>query len=44
MKKLIKELKEHFTIGTQKWTLTVKYCILLGFIIGLVGGAILLLR
>lgn len=32
-------IKDYFTIGSQKWKTTVKWCLLIGLIIGLIIGA-----
>jgi len=32
-------MKEYFTIGSEKWKITVKYCLRFGAIIGLIAGA-----
>jgi len=37
----INAVKEYFTIGSEKWKITVKYCLLFGFIVGLIAGAII---
>lgn len=35
---------EYFTIGTNNWPTTVKVSIMIGFIIGILWGAIILLK
>jgi hypothetical protein len=32
-------MKEYFTVGSDKWKTTVKVCVLIGGIIGLISGA-----
>jgi hypothetical protein len=37
-------LNKYFTIGTDEWRVTVKYCLKYGAIVGLVVGASLIIR
>ncbi|SHG76542.1 hypothetical protein SAMN05216225_10595 [Ornithinibacillus halophilus] len=36
-------MKEYFLIGSEKWTVTVKWCLKIGFVLGLITGLSLLI-
>lgn len=35
-------MKEYFDMKTEKWNTTVKYCLLIGLVLGLIAGASIL--
>lgn len=37
-------MKEYFQLGSEKWTITVKYCLKIGFVLGLIAGATILIK
>lgn len=39
----MKDLKLYFKIGSPKWRITVKWCLIFGFVIGLLVGVKLIL-
>lgn len=40
----MENLKKYFTIGTEEWKTTVKYCFKLGQVVGLFVGLVLVLK
>lgn len=37
-------MKEYFDIKSDKWKTTVKWCLKIGFVLGLIAGAILVVK
>ncbi|WP_278319397.1 hypothetical protein [Hathewaya proteolytica] len=40
----MKKLMKYFKIGTMEWSTTVKYCLIIGTIIGLLVGAHIIIK
>lgn len=36
-------MKKYFVIGSDKWKVTVKWCIAIGFVLGIISGLSILL-
>ena len=37
-------MRKYFEIGSKEWKITVKWCILIGLFVGLVGGSVILIN